>query len=75
MYQASSLAKSGYTEDQISTILDTHKYPVHLAIVAGYKYNPKILLKYLNDLADLDIGIKSGLKDKELALELFILAL
>ena len=48
MYQASSLAKSGYTEDQISTILDTHKYPVHLAIVAGYKYNPKILLKYLS---------------------------
>ena len=75
MYQACTLTKKGYTEDQISEILDTHKYPVHLAIVAGYKYNPKILLKYLNDLADLDIGIKTGEKDKELALELFILSL
>jgi len=75
MYQASILAKKGYTEDQISEILGVHKYPVHLAIVAGYKYNPKILLKYLNDLADLDIGIKTGVKDKELALELFILGL
>lgn len=75
MYQACTLAKKGYTEEQISQILDIHKYPVHLAIVAGYKYNPKILLKYLNDLADLDIGIKTGEKDKELALELFILSL
>ena len=75
MFQASTLDKKGYTEDQISEILSTHKYPVHLAIVAGYKYNPKILLKYLNDLADLDIGVKTGEKDKELALELFILSL
>jgi len=75
MFQACSLTKKGYTEEQISEILDIHKYPVHLAIVAGYKYNPKILLKYLNDLADLDIGIKTGEKDKELALELFILNL
>lgn len=75
MYQSCVLAKKGYTEEQISEILGVHKYPVHLAIVAGYKYNPKILLKYLNDLADLDIGIKTGEKDKELALELFILSL
>ena len=75
MFQASELAKKGYTEDQISEILNVHKYPVHLAIVAGYKYNPKILIKYLNDLADLDIGIKTGEKDNKLALELFILSL
>ena len=75
MFQASELAKKGYTEDQISEILNVHKYPVHLAIVSGYKYNPKILIKYLNDLADLDIGIKTGEKDNKLALELFILSL
>ena len=75
MYQANQLIKKGYTEDAISEILKVHKYPVHLAILAGYKYNPKLLLKYLNDLADLDIGIKTGEKDKELALELFILSL
>ena len=75
MYQASILAKKGYTEEQISEILKVHKYPVHLAIISGYKYNPQILLKYLNELADLDIGIKTGVKDKELSLELFILGL
>ena len=32
MYQASTLAKKGYTEEQISEILEVHKYPVHLAI-------------------------------------------
>ncbi|MBE6139237.1 MAG: DNA polymerase III subunit delta [Firmicutes bacterium] len=75
MYQASILAKKGYTEENISEILKVHKYPVHLAILSGYKYSSEILLKYLNDLADLDIGIKTGEKDKELALELFILSL
>ena len=75
MYQANKLAKKGYTEESIYEMLKVHKYPVHLAILAGYKYNSEILLKYLNDLADLDIGIKTGEKDKELALELFILGL
>ena len=75
MYQANKLAKKGYTEEDISNILGVHKYPVHLAILSGYKYTEEILLKYLNDLADLDIGIKTGEKDKELALELFILSL
>ena len=75
MYQANKLAKKGYTEEDISSILGVHKYPVHLAILSGYKYTEEILLKYLNDLADLDIGIKTGEKYKELALELFILSL
>ncbi len=75
MYQATRLSKKGYTEENISEILNMHKYPVHLAIISGYKYNPEILLKYLNELADLDIGMKTGTKDKELALELFILSL
>lgn len=75
MYQANKLAKKGYTEESISEILKVHKYPVHLAILSGYKYSSEILLKHLNDLADLDIGIKTGEKNKELALELFILSL
>ena len=75
MYQACTLTKKGLTEDKISEILGVHKYPIHLAIIAGYKYNQELILKYLNDLADLDIGIKTGVKDKDLALELFILGL
>lgn len=75
MYQACTLSKKGLTEDSISEILGVHRYPVHLAIISGYKYNSKILLNYLDKLADLDIGIKTGTADKNLALELFILSL
>ena len=75
MYQANVLSKKGYTEKQIAEILKVHPYPVKLALTTGYKYNPKLLLKYINDLADLDIGIKSGEKDKDSSLELFILSL
>lgn len=75
MYQATTLAKKGFKEDDIANILNVHRYPVHLAIISGYKYNPKILLKYLDDLANLDIGIKTGVKDKNLSLELFIITL
>ena len=75
MYQATMLTKKGYTEENISEILGVHKYPVHLAIISGYKYDSNLLLKYLSDLADIDIGIKTGEKDKNLALELFILSI
>lgn len=75
MYQVSILTKKGYTEDSISQMLNMHKYPIHLAIISAYKYNPEILLKYLNELANIDIGIKTGEADKELALELFLLNL
>ena len=37
------------------------------------KYTDDILLKYLKQLAELDLKIKKGLIDKDLALELFIL--
>lgn len=75
MYQANILTSKGYNEIEISNILDQKKYPVHLAIVAAYKYKPNVLLSYLEKLADLDIGIKTGNIDKNLGLELFILGL
>lgn len=75
MYQACSLTKKGYSEQNISDILKVHKYPVSLAIRAGLKYDTNLLLSYLDKLADLDINIKTGNINKELALELFILEL
>ena len=38
-----------------------------------FYYTSDTLLKYLEELADLDIKIKSGEIDKNLALELFLL--
>ena len=73
MYQAKELIKKGYTEKDIASTINIHPYRVKLALQNSRSYNSKVLLKYLSDLAQLDIDIKSGNIDKNLGLELFIL--
>lgn len=73
MYQAKELIKKGYTEKDIASTINIHPYRVKLALQNSRSYDAKILLKYLNSLATLDIDIKSGNIDKNLGLELFIL--
>lgn len=73
MYQSVELTKMGYSQQDISNTLNTHIYPIKLAINAGLKYNSNLLLKYLKNLANLDIDIKTGKIDPVLGLELFIL--
>ena len=73
MYQAKELAKKGYSEKNISEVLKVHPYRVKLALQKGKKYKVETLLNYLNALADIDIAIKTGKTDKNLALELFLL--
>ena len=75
MYQACELSKKGYNIDEIADKLNSKRYPVQLAIEKGYKYDSKIILHNLEELADMDVNIKMGLIDKEIALELFILKL
>ena len=73
MYQAKELIKKGYTEKDIASTINIHPYRVKLALQNSRSYDSKVLLKYLSDLAQLDIDIKSGNIDKNLGLELFIL--
>lgn len=73
MYQSKELLKKGYTEKDIAANLKIHPYRVKLAIQNSRNYSSKTLLKYINDLADMDINIKTGKTNKDLALELFIL--
>lgn len=75
MYQVKQLYLNGYTENDIASILKIHPYRVKLANQNSKKYDSNILLNYLKQLADLDISIKTGKIDKQLGLELFILAL
>ena len=73
MYQTKELLKSGLTRKDIASTLKIHPYRVEIAIKNGRDYDAKTLLKYLNNLAELDINIKTGKTDKNLALEMFIL--
>ncbi len=75
MYQSKELLKKGYSEKDIASTLQIHPYRVKLAIQNSKAYDSKSLLKFLSDLADIDINIKSGKENKDLALELFILKL
>lgn len=73
MYQAKELNKKGYTANDIASTLEIHPYRLKLALEKSHNFSSSILLNYLEKLADLDSNIKSGLVDKSLALELFIL--
>lgn len=73
MYQSKELLKKGYTEKDIAGILKIHPYRVKLAIQNSRLYNSSVLLKKLDELADIDMGIKTGSINKNLSLELFIL--
>ncbi len=73
MYQSCELTRQGYSQQDISTTLGAHSYAVKLSIQAGLKYPAKVLLTYLNRLADLDIQIKTGKIDPVLGFELFLL--
>lgn len=73
MYQSKELLKKGLSEKDIATTLKIHPYRVKLALQNSRSYDSKTLLKYISDLADIDINIKTGKVNKDLALELFIL--
>lgn len=73
MYQAKELSKKGYTQNDIASELDIHPYPVKLALEKSRNFSSSTLLKNIENLANLDYDIKSGMVDKGLALDLFIL--
>lgn len=73
IYQTKELYKKGYSESDIAGIIGIHPYRIKLALSKAKTYNSELLLTYINDLADIDMNIKKGLIDKNLALELFIL--
>lgn len=73
MYQAKELSKKGYTANDIASILEIHPYRLKLALDKSKNFSSSLLLHYLDQLANLDYQSKSGLVEKEIALELFIL--
>lgn len=73
MYQVKKLSSKRNSISDIMKILGQKKYTIEKALEKSRKYNEDIILKKLYQLADLDIKIKSGMINKNIALELFIL--
>lgn len=73
IYQVKVLYKKGYSEKDISKELNVHWYSVRKAIGKMNNFDLKKLLYYIYRLSELDVEIKTGKLEKDLALELFIL--
>jgi len=73
MLQCKILSSEGKSESEIATFLKVHPYRVKLALQKSRNIKKEILEKYLLDLANLDINIKSGKTNKNIGLELFFL--
>lgn len=75
LYQVKVLSKTIYSDDEIGRIIGSHPYPVKLARGIIHKFNEKDLLKYLHELSNIDINIKTGKTYQNIGLEQFILTL
>ncbi len=63
----------GMTQDEIASYLHAHPYRVKVNIQNAYDFTSDELLGQLSELAQLDQNMKSGLIDKDLGFEQFIL--
>lgn len=73
MYQTKELYNLGYLESDMASILNIHPFRVKKAREKARSYSSELLLTHLEKLSDLDLNIKKGLIDKDIALEMFIL--
>ncbi len=73
MLQCKILIVEGKSEGEIASFLKVHPYRVKLALQKSKNIKRKTIEKYLLDLANLDINIKSGKTNKNIGLELFFL--
>lgn len=73
MLQCKILYNEGKNEKEIATYLKIHPYRVKLALQKSKNIEQQTLEKYLLELANLDIDIKSGNANKNIGLELFFL--
>lgn len=75
LYQVKVLSKTIYSNEEIGRIIGSHPYPVKLARAIIYKFSEKDLLKYLHELSNIDISVKTGKTYQNIGLEQFILTL
>jgi DNA polymerase III subunit delta len=69
------LSNTGYGQQQIATTVKVHPFRVKLALQQARLFSAAELAHILMDLAEADYEMKTGKKDKQLLLELFLLKL
>lgn len=71
--QVKLMIRNGYKEREMANIIGEHPYRVKLAISSVFTIDE--LKKYLIELHNLDLNIKTGKIDKNFGLELFLLSI
>jgi DNA polymerase III subunit delta len=72
IYQVKQLTQKGYGQKNIASMIKVHPFAVKLASEQSRRFSDDDLLKIINQLADADYQMKSGLMDKQLILDLFL---
>ncbi|WP_307342763.1 DNA polymerase III subunit delta [Metabacillus malikii] len=73
--QVKELANTGYGQQQVANTLKVHPFRVKLALQQAKLFHSEELAQILIDLAEADYEMKTGKKDKQLIIELFLLKL
>lgn len=73
LYQVKLLDRKGYNDQEIGKMLGVNPYRLKYVRQEGKNFTIQELLKCLDQLANLDEGIKTGRMDKDMGFELFML--
>ena len=73
--QVKELSGTGYGQQQIANTVKVHPFRVKLALQQAKLFTSDELANILLELAEADYQMKTGKKDKQLVLELFLLKL
>ena len=72
MLLAKEMYQKGYSHQQIGSQIGAHPYAIKIALQQSTAFSDLQLKKILKQLAEIDYEIKTGRKEKVLALEMFI---
>ena len=75
IYKTKILMKDGKSRDTITSMFGIHPYRVKLAIEYSYNFTFEELEKYLIELGNIDINIKTGKSPNNYGFDLFLLRL
>lgn len=74
LYQVKLLNNRGYREDEIAKKLAVHPYRAKKILELGRYSSIKEIKQFILKLADLDLKLKTGKADKDIAIEMLILS-